>query len=135
MYHNILVPISFDTERNAQGALDVAQKLLAEGGTIRLLHVIEAIPDYVTRQMPQDYLEAAKAETTQQLEALAAKVPGGVATVIHGHSGRSIIDYAQSHDTDLVIIASHRPGMQNLLLGSTATQVVRHVKCAVHVLR
>lgn len=135
MYHNILVPISFDTERDSHGALDVAQRLLAPGGTICLLHVIEAIPEYVKHQVPHSYLEEAEAKTTGQLQALAAKVTGGLAVVVHGHSGRTIIDYADSHAADLVIVASHRPGMQNLLLGSTATQVVRHVKCAVHVLR
>jgi nucleotide-binding universal stress UspA family protein len=33
------------------------------------------------------------------------------------------------------VIASHRPGMADLLIGSTAAQVVRHAPCAVHVLR
>ncbi len=135
MYKNILVPISFDTERNADGALDVARKLVSEGGTIRLLHVVEVIPAYAMHHVPQEHIKAAEERIAQQLQELAATVPGGAASVIHGHSGRSIIDYADAHGTDLVIIASHRPGMQNLLLGSTATQVVRHVKCAVHVLR
>ena len=38
-------------------------------------------------------------------------------------------------DTDCVVIASHRPGLQDYLLGSTAARVVRHAACSVHVLR
>ena len=55
--------------------------------------------------------------------------------MIEGHSGRSILDWAEENGPDLIIIASHRPGMQDLLLGSTASQVVRHARCAVHVVR
>ena len=55
--------------------------------------------------------------------------------VVDGHSGRTILDYAADAGSDLIVIASHRPGMGDLLMGSTATQVVRHAKCAVHVLR
>jgi len=55
--------------------------------------------------------------------------------VIEGHSSRSILNHANSNDADLIIIASHQPGMQDYLLGSTAAKVVRHAKCAVHVLR
>lgn len=135
MYKNILVPVSFDVERDTKGALEVAQKLASEGAVIRLLHVIEVIPEYAMHQVPPDYIKEAEAKIERRLEALAETVPGGVATVVHGHSGRSIIDFTADTQADLVIVASHRPGMQNLLLGSTATQVVRHVKCAVHVLR
>jgi nucleotide-binding universal stress UspA family protein len=135
MYRNILVPISFDTERDTQGALDVARALVAEGGSVRLLHILESIPAYVETQIPPAVLQEAEQSAQARLDALAATVPGGSAQVIHGHSGRTIIDYVAANGTDLVIIASHRPGMQNLLLGSTATQVVRHVACAVHVLR
>jgi nucleotide-binding universal stress UspA family protein len=55
--------------------------------------------------------------------------------VIEGHSGRSILDHAAENDVDCIIIASHRPGMQDYFLGSTAAQVVRHATCAVHVVR
>lgn len=60
-------------------------------------------------------------------------MPSGV--VVEGHSGRTILDYAEETGSDLIVIASHRPGMGDMLMGSTATQVVRHAKCAVHVLR
>ena len=64
-----------------------------------------------------------------------ADAQGVEALTISGHSGRTILDHASETEADLIVIASHRPGMQTLLLGSTATHVVRHATCAVHVLR
>jgi nucleotide-binding universal stress UspA family protein len=55
--------------------------------------------------------------------------------VIKGHSGRSIIDVAVQKNADCIVIGSHKPGLIDYLLGSTAARVVRHAPCNVHVLR
>ncbi len=135
MYHKILIPISFDAERDVSGPFKVAEKLAAPDAEITLLHVVEHIPGYAISYMPADYLTEARAAIQKELDEMAAKLPNAKGVVIEGHSGRSILDWAETNKPDLIIIASHRPGMQDLLLGSTATQVVRHAKCAVHVLR
>lgn len=135
MYHNILVPISFDSERDVTGPLKLARLLATPEAKITLLHVVEAIPTYAITYMPTDYLVEARKATERELEKLAAELPNARAEVIEGHSGRSILDWAEQNGPDLIIIASHRPGMQDLLLGSTAAQVVRHAACAVHVVR
>ncbi|WP_425045151.1 universal stress protein [Primorskyibacter sp. S87] len=135
MYHNILVPISFDSERDTTAPLKLAQLLATPEANITLLHVVEHIPGYAVSYMPADYLAETRQAIQRELDAMAAKVPNGKAIVIEGHSGRSILDWADEHKPDLIIIASHRPGMQDLLLGSTASQVVRHAACAVHVVR
>ena len=36
---------------------------------------------------------------------------------------------------DLIVLASHRPEFTDVIWGSTAGHVVRHVSCAVHVQR
>ncbi|WP_371932559.1 universal stress protein [Pararhizobium sp. IMCC21322] len=46
-----------------------------------------------------------------------------------------MVEYAESNGVDCIIIASHRPGLQDYFLGSTAARVVRHAHCAVHVIR
>jgi len=70
-----------------------------------------------------------------ELKAMAEKIPNGHSDVISGHAGRTVLDWAYKNDIDCIVIASHRPGMQDLLLGSTATQIVRHAVCSVHVIR
>ena len=135
MYSNILVPVSFDSERDSQGALDIAQTLRSEGGKITCLHVMELLPRYATEYLPADHLQAARADIQESLQKMVEGIPDASALVIDGHSSRTILDHAGNNNTDLIIIASHQPGMQDYLLGSTAAKVVRHAKCAVHVLR
>jgi nucleotide-binding universal stress UspA family protein len=135
MYNNILVPISFDAERDMTGSLKLARILATPEASITLLHVVEHIPAYAISYLPADYLDEARKAIKIELGELAATVPGAHGVVIEGHSGRSILDWADTNKPDLIIIASHRPGMQDLLLGSTASQVVRHAACAVHVVR
>lgn len=135
MYSNILVPISFDQDRDAAGAIHIAQALEAEGGAITLIHVMERIPAYAISYTSQEYIAESRRAIEAELSEMAASIPGGKGVVIEGHSGRSILDYAEAQGIDCIVIASHRPGMQNLILGSTATQVVRHADCAVHVIR
>lgn len=135
MYHNILVPISFDAERDTSGPLKLTEMLGTPDAQVTLLHVVEHIPNYVISYMPAEYLSEARKAIQAELDDLAAKLPNAKGLVIEGHSGRSILDWAEANGPDLIIMASHRPGMQDLLLGSTAAHVVRHAKCAVHVVR
>lgn len=135
MYNNILVPISFDEERNAEGAIEVAQALRAEGGKITLLHVMEHIPGYAVSYIPEDLIQATREGAHKELDAMAEKVGNAEGVLTEGHSGRTILDWAEAKGNDCIVIASHRPGMQDLFLGSTASQVVRHATCSVHVVR
>lgn len=135
MYHNILVPISFDAERDISGPLKLAEILATPDAAVTLLHVVEHIPNYAISYMPPEYLAEARRAIQAELDDLAAKLPNARGVVVEGHSGRTILDWAEEHKPDLIIMASHRPGMQDLLLGSTANHVVRHAACAVHVVR
>ena len=135
MYNNILVPVSLDADRNVIGAMNIAKALCAEGGKITCFHVIEQLPQYATEYLPAGHLEAAKADVVESLTAFTKDVPNATAVVVDGHSSRTILNHADMNEVDLIIVASHQPGMQDYLLGSTAAKVVRHAKCAVHVLR
>ncbi len=135
MYSNIMVPVSFDDEAKIAGAMQVAKLLAKKGGQITLVHVIEEIPAYVISYMPQDYLKGTRAAIEADLTRLASAHGASAHAVAEGHSGRTILEWAKAKAVDLIVIGSHRPGMQDLLIGSTATHVVRHSQCAVHVLR
>lgn len=135
MYNNILVPVSFEADRNAQGAMAIAQALLAQGGTITCLHVLEELPKYATEYLPEGHLASAKADIIEGLKSLVEGIDNASTMVVDGHSSRTILSHADNNAVDLIIVASHQPGMQDYLLGSTAAKVVRHAKCAVHVLR
>jgi nucleotide-binding universal stress UspA family protein len=135
MYKNILVPLALDHERDVSAALGAARALASEGATITALTVIEAVPAYILAELPEGQSEHNKEAA---LEALKEEIGGAGdinAVAVTGHSARTILDYAESHGADCIIIASHRPGLQDYFLGSTASRVVRHANCAVHVIR
>ncbi|MHC0054821.1 universal stress protein [Actibacterium sp. D379-3] len=135
MYKHILVPIALDHSPNTAAALNIAHALLAEGGRITALTVVEAIPAYVSQYLPEGQAEETRAMVRAELLAEVG-APGIVAAdVVTGHAGRTIVEYAQEHEADCIVIASHRPGLQDYFLGSTAARVVRHAPCAVHVVR
>jgi len=135
MYSNILVPVSFDDDRDAAGAVEIARAIAAEGAEITLSHVMERVPAYAMSYITEEHRADSRRAVQAELDAMAADILGGKGMVVEGHSGRTILDWAEQKGIDCIVIASHRPGMQDLFLGSTATQVVRHAPCAVHVIR
>ena len=135
MYQKILVPIAFEDDRDITGSLKLARLLTQENGSITLLHVMERVPGYAISYMPQDYLNEAKAAIKGELKRMADTLPNAEGLVIEGHAGRTILDWANDKSVDLIILASHRPDMGDMLLGSTATTVVRQAQCAIHVIR
>ena len=135
MYKNIVVPIALDHERDTKSAFELAQKLLDKDGKITALHVQEQIPGYAGVHLPPDLTKRRRKEAKAELENEIVDQAHVEPAIITGHSGRTIVDYAKSHDVDCIIVASHRPGLQDYFLGSTAALVVRHAHCCVHVVR
>ena len=135
MYKHVLVAVALDHSPHADAAFQVARLLADEGAKITALHVIEEIPAYAANQIPEDILANRKPEAETALKAELGGTTDLEPVVVYGHAGRTIVDYAARHDIDCVVIASHRPGLQDYFLGSTAQRVVRHAACAVHVLR
>lgn len=135
MYRNILVPVAPEHPPTSGEALAVARTLLTEGGKITALTVLEAIPAYIAHQLPDDIVKQNLKEAEIRLKSDLGGIKGAKAAVIVGHAASSILDFAKAQDSDCIIIASHRPGLQDYFLGSTAARVVRHAQCAVHVVR
>lgn len=135
MYNNILVPIATDHDPNTDQAIEIARRLSAEGARITALTVVESIPDYIGTHLPHGHLELARQEMQTDLEASLGHAADVKVVVVSGHSGRTILDWADENDVDCIVMASHRPDLSDYFLGSTASRVVRHAQCAVHVLR
>ena len=101
-----------------------------------LLYVVEDIPSYVAAELPTGLVDKSKANAHKELEGVAATVDGPVEVEVRaGHANTSILAAAEDCGADLIIIGSHRPGLQDYLLGSTAGKVVRHSACSVLVVR
>lgn len=135
MYQNILVPVALDHNAHVNAALQVAQALKNEGGSITLMYVAEPLFSQASQYIPASVLEENKQRNKSELLELATSVSGVKAKMLSGSPGVTITDYAEKNGVDLIIIASHRPGLKDYFLGSTAARVVRHATCAVHVVR
>jgi len=135
MYHNILVPVIFDNEHDITAPIKLAGMLKTPDAKITFLHVIEHVPAYAVSYITQELQNELRVALNDELEKLAKRLPRAEGHIIEGHSGRTIVEYANEHRNDLIIIASHRPGLEDYFLGSTASHVVRHASCAVHVVR
>lgn len=136
MYNTILTPVDL-SHRERVGPMIKTAKLLGGGDAqIILATVVEDIPAYVAAQIPADILEDSEAQAMAGLERLATEANlSAELEVRRGHAGNAILDIAEEKGVDVIVIASHKPGWEDYLIGSTAARVVRHAKCAVHVLR
>lgn len=135
MYTNILVPIAADIERDKQRALDVAQRLLADGGQITLAHVLDVIPVTIAHELPQEVLKNHRVRGQQLLDDFASQAPGTRVVLLEGPPGRTLTSWAENNQVDCIVVASHQPALSDIFLGSTAAWIVRHAKSAVHVIR
>jgi nucleotide-binding universal stress UspA family protein len=135
MYKKILIPIAPDHERDTTEALAVARQLLAEGGQITLLSVVEELPAYVAEYVVIKPADKIIKDARARLEEDVKDEPDVTTDVVTGHAAVSITKFAEEHGMDLIVVTSHRPGAQEYFLGSTAARVVRHAPCAVHVVR
>jgi len=135
MYKNILVPILFDDHHDSQASFLVAKALAGEGAKVTVVHVLENLPGYAATYITPDILAKMRHDTQQALDTAANAIPGAKTALLQGNAGRQIVDFAADNGVDCIVMRGHKPGLADLLLGSTADRVVRHAKCSVHVIR
>jgi nucleotide-binding universal stress UspA family protein len=135
MYKNILVPIVFDEEHDTASAFEVAKVLADEGASFTVMHVLDDLPGYAACHIPAEVMASSRKDIENALASAAEALPNAETVLLSGHAGRQIVGQAATKGADCIVVASHIPGLENLFIGSTADWVVRHAKCAVHVLR
>jgi len=136
MYQTIVVPIDIAQISRAPKMLDAARALLSEGGKIACLNVVQEIPGYVEMELSSELTPRLQSEAREQIKTLLSDA-GLEATVEvrSGHPSQTILTFAEEVGADLVVVGSHKPGLEDFFLGSTASRVVRHAKCHVLVQR
>lgn len=134
MYKKIIVPMALD-HGVAPKALEIAQLLLAKDGQIIALHAVEPIPRPVRDYVSADQLRQAEKYALEQVNKRIVGAANTNPAIIPGQAGWAITEYAEKCGADCIVISSHKPGLADFFLGSTAARVVRHANCSVHVLR
>lgn len=134
MYKKILVPLALNHGISNQ-TLGIAKKLGSSDAKITALYVYEMPQGSVNAYLGEDFI-AKGVERAQEILAEKISSEDGVnGEIIRGHAYRTIIDYAEANSFDCIVVGSHKPGLSDYLIGSTAARVVRHATCAVHVHR
>jgi nucleotide-binding universal stress UspA family protein len=120
----ILVPIDIAEEAAGTAALRLGRDLAKmRGGKLVLLNVLEQVPGYVVAQLPEGFHESALSAATAEI------------VVREGHPPTEILELASEIGADMIVVASHSPGLVDYFLGSVAARVVRHADCSVLVAR
>ena len=132
MYNTILVPIELSHKGSGINAIKIAKKLINNGGDILLVSVLEYTPTSVEYQLPNDTRDNIRRQALAELKNIAKENGFGLnVEIMSGHAANYILSAAETHSADLIIIASHKPGLSDYFLGSTAARIVRHAQCPV----
>ena len=136
MYSRIIVAVDLSNSAQSTALLKKATQLIDAGGEIRLLHVLEEVPSYIAAELPRDLSDRRQAEARMELKTLAGGVDARVEVEVRsGAASGQILQSAEDSNADLIMIASHKPGLSDFFIGSTAARVVRHAQVSVLITR
>ncbi len=109
------------------------------------LYVLSIVPDgmfrmsVVAQAIPKDFERKLTDQAKEQLDTLVeGHVVEGLdveSVVRHGSVYKEALTFARDVEADLIVMGAHKPDMADYLLGSNASQIVRHAKCSVWVVR
>lgn len=136
MFKKILVPVDLSHGAIAGQMINVARQMGGKDVEVHIVHVVHDIPAYAAVEISSELLAKTHKAVEQELEDLAkANHLTTKPELRHGSAGSGILDAADDLGADLIIIGSHKPGLADYFLGSTASRVVRHAQCPVLVMR
>lgn len=132
-FRKILVPVDFS--KHAEQAVRYAKELaILYGAELQLLHIVEEQLHpalYATgRSSIFEFMPEIETTSVREIERMLMDSGGPEVQVeIHireGRAARDIVKFAESHASDLIVIATHGlTGIEHLLLGSVTEKVVR----------
>lgn len=132
MYKNIIVPIDLGRAKQGKSMLNKAKALADKDAKVTVVNVVEVVPGFMTAGLPDGLVEKASSDARTTLTDMVKSSGLDASVEIRGgRPHRAIVALADGIGADLVIIASHDPGIQDYFLGSTASAVVSRAKCSV----
>ncbi|MEL6819070.1 MAG: universal stress protein [Pseudomonadota bacterium] len=135
MYNHILIPVALDHETLVEKKLETGRQLLARGGKVTLLTVLENVLGFVSEFVTVKSENHISQKVRERLEAIVNDAEDMACDVITGKPGVEITRFAGANDVDLIIVGSHQPGIEDYFLGSTAARVARRSPCSVLIVR
>ncbi|UWQ93647.1 universal stress protein (plasmid) [Aliisedimentitalea scapharcae] len=134
MYDKIILALSLEHGIAAQ-ALETARRLGGDTAEIIAVHVYEPPSGSVSAYLDEELVQKAYDDAKIALRARFDNAPEVKPVILKGHSSRTITEYATTIGADAIVVGSHKPGLRDYFLGTTAARIIRHAHCAVVVLR
>ncbi len=135
---HILACVDF-SKQSTRALREVGEYARANGSKVTLIHIVDPhafTPPQAVLQPPVEEEGACEAELAKLRDEHFADVEVELAVVQDHAPARSICEYAEDHDVDLIVLGSHgRGGMERWLIGSVAERVVRHATTNVYIVR
>jgi len=136
----VLVPVDFSELTDT--VLRYGVELTKENGVTVVLHVLEPLPLHFETAfgafVNTEGLMRIRENALRMLEDTKQRHPGRnfVTELREGKAAPLIIDAAQRHQAQLIVMGTHgRGGLEHLFLGSVAARVVRNASCPVLTVR
>ena len=116
--------------------LEVALAIMSPDTAIILLYVMEDIPNWTDLDLPPKFKEDSMQSAREALESIAKNTDKAIQVEVRaGHAYSTIQKEAEAANADLIILASHKPGLKEYFIGSNTSKVVSHASCSVVVVR
>lgn len=141
MFSHILLAVDLEAKDSWEKAVPEAVSYAEKFGST--LHLMTVVPDFgmsiVGSFFPKGHEGKMLEEAKKRLHAFSDEhIPEDIKVqhvVGHGTAYEEILLMQGKLKCDLIIMGSHRPKMQDYLLGPNAARVVRHAECSVLVVR
>lgn len=134
MYTRIVVAMALNHDVSTH-LIALAEKLKSEDGTITAVHVIEDPSGIAAATTDTDVMRGGALAARKLFDEKLAAWPGIEGKLLHGQVSPALLEFAESHKADCIIMGSHKPGVVEYLIGSTAARIVRQAPCSVHMYR
>ena len=134
----VVIPIDFSS--NMGKVVDYGMSIADSfGADVHFLHVVDDFQGYDMmlvhpsfRGMTDDLKEQAEVRMKTLIKDHNKREGAVTGAVTVGYATDEIINYAKSIDADMIIIGTHgAKGLERVLMGSTASQVVKKSPCPV----
>ncbi|MDH3221026.1 MAG: universal stress protein [Gammaproteobacteria bacterium] len=136
MFNTILLPVDVAHLDEGRKSLDVALSITGSEAAITLLYVMEDIPNWTDIDLPSNFKENSMQKAREALESIIDNNDRKISVEVRaGHTYSTILKEAKATNADLIILASHKPGLIDYFLGSNTSKVVNHADCSVVVVR
>lgn len=132
------VLVATDFSSHSEQALELATNLCRSlGAELHLIHIFHSpIPVYAEVPNRASLREEFRQSAIREIENAASKVDrSGLsisATIEEGATGPAVVDYATSHDVDLIVVGTRgNRGLRRAFMGSVAEHIAHIASCSV----